>query len=66
MACTMPGFPDKFMPFMEPNPLGLLAANTARLTYGPIMRRLRRLAIARHYDREPAWRASAATSVPER
>ncbi len=66
MACTMPGFPDKFMPFMEPNPLGLLAANTARLTYGPIMRRLRRLAIDRHYDREPAWRASAATSVPER
>ena len=22
MACTMPGFPDKYMPFMEPDPMG--------------------------------------------
>ena len=26
MACTMPGFPDEFMPFMEPDRLGQAAA----------------------------------------
>ncbi len=56
IACTMPGFPDKFMPFMEPNPLGLLGARVTRFSYGPLLRRLRHSAIARHYDREPAWR----------
>jgi hydrogenase small subunit len=56
-ACTMPGFPDKFMPFMDANSLGLLAARGARFTYGPLLRRLRRHAIRRHYEREPAWRA---------
>jgi hydrogenase small subunit len=57
IACTMPGFPDKFMPFMDPNPLGLLAANAARFTYGPVLRQLRRRAIRGRYDREPEWRA---------
>jgi hydrogenase small subunit len=57
IACTMPGFPDKFMPFMDPNPLGLLAANAARFTYGPALRQLRRRAMRRTYDREPGWRA---------
>jgi hydrogenase small subunit len=47
VACTMPGFPDKFMPFMEPNRLGLLAARGAQFTYGPVLRRLRRRAIQR-------------------
>jgi hydrogenase small subunit len=47
MACTMPGFPDKFMPFMEPNPLGLLAARGVGLTYGPVLRRLRRRTMRR-------------------
>ena len=61
MACTMPGFPDKFMPFMEPSPFGLLAARGARFTYGPVLRHLRRQAIARHYDREPAWRGPSDT-----
>ncbi len=56
IGCTMPGFPDKFMPFMEPNPLGLLGARVTRLSYGPLLRRLRRSAISRHYDREPSWR----------
>ena len=41
MACTMPGFPDKFMPFMDPNRFGLLAARGAQFTYGPVLRRLR-------------------------
>jgi hydrogenase small subunit len=57
MACTMPGFPDKFMPFMEPSPLGNLAARGARLTYGPVLKRLRQSAMRRHYEVEPGWRA---------
>ncbi len=56
-ACTMPGFPDRFMPFMDADPLGVLAAKGARFTYGPVLRRLRRHAIRRNYDREPSWRA---------
>jgi hydrogenase small subunit len=47
IACTMPGFPDKFMPFMEPNPLGVLSARTSQFTYGPVLRRLRRRTIRR-------------------
>jgi hydrogenase small subunit len=47
MACTMPGFPDKFMPFMDPNRFGLLAARGAQFTYGPVVRRLRDRAIRR-------------------
>ncbi len=56
MACTMPGFPDKFMPFMEPSGLGLASAAGARFTYGPVMRRLRQRVIRRHFDVEPEWR----------
>jgi hydrogenase small subunit len=56
MACTMPGFPDKFMPFMEANPLGTLAARGARFTYGAVLRRLRTRAIRRRFDVEPEWR----------
>jgi hydrogenase small subunit len=56
MACTMPGFPDRFMPFMEASPLGVLAARGARFTYGPVLKRLRRRAIRRRFDVEPEWR----------
>jgi hydrogenase small subunit len=56
MACTMPGFPDKFMPFMEPDRLGLLAASSARFAYAPALKYLRGRAIRRTYDVEPAWR----------
>ena len=45
MACTMPGFPDRFMPFMEADPLGLAAAHVRQFTYGPVLRRLRRRAM---------------------
>jgi hydrogenase small subunit len=55
-ACTMPGFPDKFMPFMEPSSLGMLAARGARFTYGPVLNRLRQRAIRRRFDVEPEWR----------
>ncbi len=59
IACTMPGFPDKFMPFVEPSRLGTLAAAGARFTYGPMMRSLRSRAMRRHFDREPSWRHPA-------
>jgi hydrogenase small subunit len=56
MACTMPGFPDKFMPFMDADRLGLLAASGARFSYGPALKYLRKRAIRRNYDVEPSWR----------
>jgi hydrogenase small subunit len=57
IACTMPGFPDRFMPFMDANPLGALRA---RFTYGPVLRRLRSRAIRRQFDVEPEWRRPSA------
>ena len=32
MACTMPGLPDKYMPFMDPDSWGLAGANFQRFT----------------------------------
>jgi hydrogenase small subunit len=56
MACTMPGFPDKYLPFVEPDLAARLYARTARLAHGPIIRRLRDRRIRRTYDVEPEWR----------
>jgi hydrogenase small subunit len=56
IACTMPGFPDKFMPFMEPDRWGNTAANVQRFTYGPIFRYFRQRNLAKHFEREPEWR----------
>jgi len=56
MACTMPGFPDKYMPFMDPNPWGTAAENIMRFSYGPIVRYMRRRHIKNKYDAEPEWR----------
>ena len=48
MACTMPGFPDKYMPFMDEDSWGGAAANFQRFTYGPIVPLL---AQAQHQER---------------
>jgi hydrogenase small subunit len=56
MACTMPGFPDKYMPFMDPDPMGGISSTAARFTYGPVLRWGRRLNMKRKYDKEPEWR----------
>ena len=56
MACTMPGFPDKYMPFMDEDRLGGLAANFERFTIGPIIRIARKRNIKNKYDKEPEWR----------
>jgi hydrogenase small subunit len=54
MACTMPGFPDKFMPFMN-RPLGSTASATAIWPYGKIVKALRKITQWRT-NREPRWR----------
>ena len=40
IGCTMPGFPDKFMPFMDAPPGGGVSSNLLSV-YGPLVRRLR-------------------------
>ncbi len=61
MACTMPGFPDKYMPFVEPDLGARFYARTARLGQGPLIRYLRERRIRRRFDVEPAWRRRGAT-----
>jgi hydrogenase small subunit len=56
MACTMPGFPDKYMPFMDEDPKGAISSNLAKFTYGPVLRYFRRQSVKRIYDKEPEWR----------
>ena len=60
MACTMPGFPDKYMPFMEPDPRGRVSSDFAKFTYGPVLRWARNQGIKRRYDKEPEWRHNRA------
>ncbi len=60
MACTMPGFPDKYMPFMAAAVGARLYASAARLAHGPIVRHLRELRIRRTFDVEPPWRRPGA------
>ncbi len=61
MACTMPGFPDKYMPFMQEDPNGKRSSNVARFTYGPILRTFRQRSITKKFDKEPAWRTPGRT-----
>ena len=61
MACTMPGFPDKFMPFMDEDKYGGAAATIMQYSYGPIVRYMRKRNIRTKYDREPEWRRKGRT-----
>src|ERR1700732_4453009 len=54
IGCTMPGFPDKFMPFMDEPPGGKLSS-TASTLYGTVIRTLRGFT-AKTADEEPKWR----------
>jgi hydrogenase small subunit len=56
MACTMPGFPDKYMPFMDPDQWGDAAANFTKFTYGPLLKYFRHRHIKHKFDKEPEWR----------
>ncbi|MGH7706418.1 MAG: hydrogenase expression protein HypE [Vulcanimicrobiaceae bacterium] len=54
IGCTMPGFPDKFMPFMDEPPGGKLSS-TMIGAYGAVIKPLRRFTTAT-LDKEPKWR----------
>jgi hydrogenase small subunit len=50
----MPGFPDKFMPFMD-EPPGSKVSTTASTLYGTVIKTLRNFT-AKTADVEPKWR----------
>ena len=54
IGCTMPGFPDKFMPFGE-EPPGAKMSSAAVLMYGRTVRALRNFTKA-SLNKEPDWR----------
>jgi len=64
IGCTMPGFPDKFMPFLD-EPPGAKLSTAAVLTYGRFVRALRRFTLD-SLDREPEWRGRGASSAGRR
>jgi hydrogenase small subunit len=53
IGCTMPGFPDKFMPFMDEPPGGTLSSTVLK-TYGPMIRKLRGIT-NKGLNKEPKW-----------
>jgi len=54
IGCTMPGFPDKFMPFMDEPPGGKISSSAIGV-YGSVVRKMR--GITNHtLDKEPKWR----------
>ena len=54
IGCTMPGFPDKFMPFMD-EPPGAHMSSTAISIYGKLIKALRNYT-NRSANKEPKWR----------
>ena len=68
IGCTMPGFPDKFMPFMDEPPGGTLSSTVLK-TYGPMIRKLRGItgaspaAWCRHHSRV-SMKLSGCTGQP--
>ncbi len=58
IGCTMPGFPDKFMPFMDEPPGGKLSSSAVGI-YGKAISSLRKLTNAT-LNKEPKWRHTRA------
>jgi hydrogenase small subunit len=54
IACTMPGFPDKFMPFMD-EPPGASVSSLLVGMYGRLIRKLRGITNTT-VNKEPKWR----------
>jgi hydrogenase small subunit len=54
IGCTMPGFPDKFMPFMD-EPPGAKISSAAIGIYGQAIRALRAITNDT-VNQEPKWR----------
>ena len=61
IGCTMPGFPDKFMPFMD-EPPGARISSVLIKPYGVLIRNLRRLT-NNTLNKEPKWRHNRAQST---
>jgi hydrogenase small subunit len=55
IGCTMPGFPDKFMPFMDEPPGASLSGALIKAPYGPFIRAMRGIT-NRTMNKEPKWR----------
>jgi hydrogenase small subunit len=51
----MPGFPDKFMPFMDEPPGAKLSSGIISSTYGVFIRNLRKFTQSTA-NKEPSWR----------
>lgn len=54
IGCTMPGFPDKFMPFMD-EPPGAKVSSGISTVYGSMIRQLRKVT-NNTLNKEPSWR----------
>jgi hydrogenase small subunit len=54
IGCTMPGFPEKFMPFMNQPPGSLLSSQAIR-SYGSMIRALRSFT-QKSMNKAPSWR----------
>jgi len=54
IGCTMPGFPDKFMPFMDEPPGGKVSSTMSGI-YGTAIRSLRKVTQGT-LNKEPKWR----------
>jgi hydrogenase small subunit len=61
IGCTMPSFPDKFMPFMNQPPGSLLSSHAVR-TYGKAIRALRSFTQS-SLNKEPSWRRKRGPAV---
>lgn len=55
IGCTMPGFPDKFMPFMNQPPGSLLSSQAVNV-YGRAIKALRKFT-QNSLNKEPEWRS---------
>jgi hydrogenase small subunit len=58
IGCTMPGFPDKFMPFMDAPP-GSKVSSAITGVYGPAIRKLRGIT-NKTMNQETKWRHNRA------
>ena len=58
IGCTMPGFPDKFMPFMDEPPGAHVSTGSSAL-YGRAIRALRSIT-QNTVNKEPRWRHNRA------
>jgi hydrogenase small subunit len=61
IGCTMPAFPDKFMPFMN-QPPGSLLSSAAVQTYGHAIHALRRFTQS-SLNKEPNWRRAKRSAI---